>query len=162
MNEGELSDLLSAFGVQHSTNDQESTGGEAGDLLDRVKVGLDKLHAQESFKGVSVICTLGAKGIVYSVPPSASASSRDGQSQGHGQVGHLPAAKVINGVKDTTGAGDCFAGYFAAGLMRGESSDQVLRTCLTVSPSDSVSHLPLLPASSHGSSKISQRRLCTS
>lgn len=71
-----------------------------------------------------MICTLGAQGIIYFSPGVDGVKSRSG---------YLPAAKVLNGVKDTTGAGDCFAGYFAAGLMRGEDLELALQTCLTVS-----------------------------
>ncbi|WP_347266902.1 ribokinase [Paracoccus sp. (in: a-proteobacteria)] len=42
-----------------------------------------------------------------------------------GQVWHQPAFRVS--ALDTTGAGDCFAGWFAAGLARGEDIAQALR-----------------------------------
>lgn len=42
-----------------------------------------------------------------------------------GQVWHQPAFKVQ--AVDTTGAGDCFAGWFAAGLDRGEDPPTALR-----------------------------------
>ena len=53
---------------------------------------------------------------------SAGAEYRDMAS---GQVWHQPAFTVD--AVDTTGAGDCFAGWFAAGLARGDDVAQALR-----------------------------------
>lgn len=124
VNEGEMGDLLAAFGIAHDAGaDTEDVALES--LTKRVTAGLGKLSGSSSFApSVNVICTLGAQGIMYFVAPSDGAEAK---------VGHLPAAKVVNGVKDTTGAGDCFAGYFAAGLMDGAELEVVLKTCLTAS-----------------------------
>lgn len=123
VNEGELCDLLEAFGaVPPKTSEQ---------LVERAGQLLQALNTAEGFSsGVSVICTLGAEGIIYFQPPNASGGEKG--SEGVASTGHLPAAKLLNGLKDTTGAGDCFAGYFAAGLMRGEDLEEVLKNCLTV------------------------------
>ena len=113
VNEGELQTLLESFGIATAESSDIRAQAE-GDLL--------KLHNAESFRPtVSVICTLGAKGILYLVPQAGSAP----------RIGHLPAATLQRPLKDTTGAGDCFAGFFVAGLMRGEPLEQALRTCLT-------------------------------
>lgn len=124
VNEGEMGDLLAAFGIQHDAgSDTEDISLDF--LTQRVAAGLQKLSSSSSFApSVNIICTLGAQGIMYSAKPQGAG--------GEVKTGHLPAAKVINGVKDTTGAGDCFAGYFAAGLMNGDDLEVVLRTCLTV------------------------------
>lgn len=117
VNEGELEDLLHAFG-------SDTTDGEDIEVRLRAERGLRALHGSEGFdKRVNVICTLGAKGILYFQP---------GQSE---EIGHLPAAKLLKELKDTTGAGDCFAGYFVAGLMEGgnQGVEKILSTCLTVS-----------------------------
>jgi ribokinase len=53
---------------------------------------------------VNIVCTLGALGILALIP------SID-------EPLYLPAAKLRGPVIDTTGAGDCFAGYLVAGLM---------------------------------------------
>jgi ribokinase len=122
VNEGELEDLLHAFG-------SNTTDGEDVEVRLRAEKGLRDLHGCEGFnKRVNVICTLGAKGILYFQP---------GQSE---EIGHLPAAKLLKELKDTTGAGDCFAGYFVAGLMKGRSEgiDKILSTCLTVSLGSSI------------------------
>jgi ribokinase len=119
VNEGELVDLLQAFEIPLSSS---------SDLRSKAEEELLALHKSKSFHpDVSIICTLGAQGILY---------FQQGQA-----VGHLPAAKLQNPLKDTTGAGDCFAGYFVAGLMRGLELEQVLRTCLTVSQAAEVGSL---------------------
>lgn len=132
VNEGEMGDLLAAFGIQHDArSDTEDISLDS--LTQRVTAGLQKLSSSSSFAAsVNIICTLGAQGIMY--------SAKSHGPSGEVTTGHLPAAKVINGVKDTTGAGDCFAGYFAAGLMKGDELEAVLKTCLTVCfPSEVVS-----------------------
>ncbi|KAE8542487.1 hypothetical protein D1P53_001266 [Cryptococcus gattii VGV] len=112
VNEGELGDLLLAFGS--SANPGEA---KADELQARASAGILELHESEYFsKNVGIICTLGAKGILYYEPEK--------------EVGYLPAAKLQNPVKDTTGAGDCFAGYFVAGLMSGKSLQDALKACL--------------------------------
>nr|KIR85885.1 ATP-binding protein [Cryptococcus tetragattii IND107] len=112
VNEGELGDLLLAFGS--SANPGEA---KADELQARASAGILELHENEYFsKNVGIICTLGAKGILYYEPGK--------------EVGYLPAAKLQNPVKDTTGAGDCFAGYFVAGLMSGKSLQDALKACL--------------------------------
>lgn len=111
VNEGELGDLLQAFEIPLSSSP---------DLRTKAEKELLALHKSKSFHpDVSIICTLGAQGILYFQPGKP--------------VGHLPAAKLLHPLRDTTGAGDCFAGYFVAGLMRGLELEQVLTTCLTVS-----------------------------
>ncbi|XAO25597.1 hypothetical protein I312_104425 [Cryptococcus bacillisporus CA1280] len=112
VNEGELGDLLLAFGS--SANPGEA---KADKLQARASAGILELHENEYFsKNVGIICTLGAKGILYYEPGK--------------EVGYLPAARLQNPVKDTTGAGDCFAGYFVAGLMSGKSLQDALKACL--------------------------------
>jgi len=108
VNEGEIQDLLRAFGAESASED--------------ASVLIKELYAAEVFdKNVKVICTLGAEGVMWAV---------DGQGA---EVGKLPAGKLEKGVKDTTGAGDCFLGYLTAGLMRGETLEEALQNCLAVS-----------------------------
>ena len=117
VNEGELADLLEALGTTTTGN------GSQDDLQGKAERDLKALHENPHFsRSTSIICTLGAQGIIYFQP-------QDGAIN----MGHLPAAKLQNPVKDTTGAGDCFAGYFVAGLMAGLELEAVLKTCLTVS-----------------------------
>lgn len=111
VNEGELEEILSVLSASSST-----TSGSAEQLA-------QDLH---NLFGVNVICTLGAKGVVY-------CRSQEGSEL---ETKRLPAAKLLKPLTDTTGAGDCFLGYFAAGLMQledGGSFEGVVRRCLTVS-----------------------------
>lgn len=79
------------------------------------------LANSEMFGGkVRIVCTLGAQGLMYAT---------DGQAS---EILSKKAGKLRNPVKDTTGAGDCFLGYLTAGLIRGESVEQALDTCLAV------------------------------
>lgn len=116
VNEGELETLLDAFGARQTAQNGRS-------LSDIATEGILALHKSRYFsEKVAIICTLGAQGILYYQP------GRD--------VGALPAGKLVKPVKDTTGAGDCFAGYFTAGLMaarQGDSIESILQACLTVS-----------------------------
>jgi ribokinase len=124
VNEGELTDLLKETGLTAPS----TTGSAPGSVSTTTSESpiaqaarAEMLLFRRSNADLGLICTLGARGILYL--PAGSKT-----------VGYLPAAKVVNGVVDTTGAGDCFAGYFAAGLMRNEDLETTLRTCLTVCP----------------------------
>jgi ribokinase len=121
VNEGELADLLKAVDGEQEVNK------ERGDFAPARKM-MRSFASAEGRAGLGLICTLGARGILYLGP-------------GERVAGYLPAAKVVNGVVDTTGAGDCFTGYFAAGLMRDEDLETTLQTCLTVSGSFRVRKL---------------------
>ena len=93
----------------------------------------------------NILCTIGGQGVIY---VRSTSDSEDEEPKS----GHLPAAKLLNPIKDTTGAGDCFMGFFAAGMSRIARSDGfksesnvsdeefegVLKTCLTVSPSSPI------------------------
>ncbi|KAK8849603.1 hypothetical protein IAR55_004938 [Kwoniella newhampshirensis] len=114
VNEGELGDLLLAF----NSSSPNPSHGDDDHLQAQASAGILALHENEYFsKSVGIICTLGSKGILYFQPGE--------------KVGHLPAGRLVYPLKDTTGAGDCFAGYFTAGLMSGAKLEDVLRTCLT-------------------------------
>lgn len=118
VNEGELLDLLQAMGIAGAS---AADGADAGDLKETAKRDMLALRNADGFSpSVGIICTLGAQGILCLSPGSENAL-------------YLPAGKIQDKVRDTTGAGDCFAGYFVAGLMRDESVEDALKTCLTVS-----------------------------
>ncbi|EKM51433.1 uncharacterized protein PHACADRAFT_103503 [Phanerochaete carnosa HHB-10118-sp] len=106
VNEGEVCGMLDVLGVGGDAlqGSGQKTSQHATQLL-------EKLHAHPRFsQSVNVICTLGAQGLVALLSPS-------GTKKADSDVLHVPAAKLSGPVKDTTGAGDCFAGYFVAGLM---------------------------------------------
>ncbi|GJE95313.1 ribokinase [Phanerochaete sordida] len=109
VNEGEVRGLLAALGAH--------APGGAGGPVAQASALLQTLHAQRGFAAVSIVCTLGAHGLVALLP--------------HNDTVHVPAAKLDGPVRDTTGAGDCFAGYFVAGLMHArELSPEDVRSAL--------------------------------
>lgn len=114
VNEGELEEILRVLAPSDSSAAAASSAEELAQQLHKLV-------------GVNVICTLGAKGVVYC----------RSQQGGEHQVKRMAAAKLVKPLTDTTGAGDCFLGYFAAGLMQlgeeGGSFEDVIRRCLTVS-----------------------------
>jgi ribokinase len=147
VNEGELGDIAGSVFDSSSvepdirTAVDSLTKASAHDKVDEkaaIKVAqslhslLPRLAESQSGRTINIICTLGAKGVLYvrSSTTSAPITKR------------LAAAKLLRPIKDTTGAGDCFMGYLAAGLMRlqqeGKSADDeeafegVVKRCLTV------------------------------
>ncbi|KAI0688233.1 Ribokinase-like protein [Cytidiella melzeri] len=115
VNEGEALDLLRVIGEPPTRNPAQSgrtTDNEEGEMLSSTRQVLRNLHTHPSFSGtVNVICTLGASGVLALVPHLL--------SDGEDEIMHVPALKLDPAaVKDTTGAGDCFAGYFVAELMQ--------------------------------------------
>ncbi|PPQ93329.1 hypothetical protein CVT25_014458 [Psilocybe cyanescens] len=74
---------------------------------------ISSLSAEPAFVSTNIVCTLGADGVLAFVP---ALHRRDNSLEAQEFI-QLPAAKLLEGVKDTTGAGDCFAGYFVCGLM---------------------------------------------
>jgi ribokinase len=168
VNEGELGDIAKAvFGsskevkldgevneaVRYLTNGKDKEDGkktiEAASIVAKaLHTALPRLSSSDNNDSetstaavVNIICTLGASGVLYVRRSSSTAS------QGKHEVNAkcLPAAKLLRPIRDTTGAGDCFMGYLAAGLMRlqrkdgagGEEGEEekfegVLKRCLTV------------------------------
>jgi len=88
INEGEGQDLLAAL-APTSTSTAVMNAEEILSKLRGTKLG--------GLKGI--IMTRGAEGVIASLE--------------NGEIVSAGAGKVEGGVKDTTGAGDCFTGYFA-------------------------------------------------
>ena len=113
VNEGELHSLSSAFHVGPGRNPPPE------DQRFFPLFRMDRLSSKLGEKNqVNIICTLGANGIAVVNGMEAFI---------------LPAARLLGGLKDTTGAGDCFTGYFAAGLARPGGIVKTLEMALTVS-----------------------------
>ncbi|KAF8627545.1 hypothetical protein AX15_004379 [Amanita polypyramis BW_CC] len=98
VNEGEAEDLYRV------TAEQDIRSWSTAEELLRL------LSLLPPFKKTNIVCTLGARGVITAILSGVRSASSP-------FVVHVPAAKVLNGVKDTTGAGDCFTGYFVQGLM---------------------------------------------
>ena len=94
INEGEGSALLQGL------SDSSSSGtGEASVI--------QKLADIPAFKNTNIIYTLGSQGAMAYIPSLHTANTL-----------LAPAARLQGDVRDTTGAGDCFTGFFVAGIMQ--------------------------------------------
>ena len=71
------------------------------------------LSAHPSFATTNIICTLGGDGVLAFIPTF----HRPKTAHESPSFMHLQAAKLQGEIRDTTGAGDCFTGYFVQGLM---------------------------------------------
>jgi ribokinase len=108
-NADEASTLLNALGESYpgapSPPQVPTTDGGPPAIFAAYAV-IASLRAHSRFsRSVGIVCTLGASGVVAMAP----------EIEEHIYV---PAMKLPSGAKDTTGAGDCFTGYFVAGLMK--------------------------------------------
>ena len=71
------------------------------------------LSAHPSFATTNIICTLGGDGVLAFIPTF----HRPKTAHEAPSFMHLQAARLQGEIRDTTGAGDCFTGYFVQGLM---------------------------------------------
>jgi ribokinase len=107
VNEGEAESLLRVIGGNPGNHDVEKeypVNWPDDNNLRLAFSTLNNLCHGERLASTSVVCTLGATGVLASIC-------------GLKEILYLPAAALEGDVRDTTGAGDCFTGYFAAGLM---------------------------------------------
>ena len=92
---------------------------------------LERLVALPVLSATGIVCTLGARGVVAAVRGSEAAV----------ETVTVAAAALRGAVRDTTGAGDCFTGYFAQGVVclcgpgspRADEIKRVLEICVVVS-----------------------------
>ena len=128
VNEGEAESLLRMIGGNpgiHKVKDDPINWPDDNNL--RLALSkLNELRHSEHLVSTSVVCTLGAAGVLASIC-------------GLKEILYVPAAALEGSVRDTTGAGDCFTGYFVAGLMElrnnQPSKDEavgLLRLCVQV------------------------------
>lgn len=92
-----------------------SISGTEGTLSPSVSTRqlLISLSAHPLFKETNVVCTLGADGVLAFIPTFHRPITVD---EGPSFI-YLPAARLQGDIRDSTGAGDCFTGYFVRGLM---------------------------------------------
>jgi ribokinase len=108
VNQGEAENLLRVIG-----EDSINQGNEAGyhadwpndDALRVAFSTFNRLSHSRALASTAIVCTLGAAGVLASI-------------QTPKETFYLPAATLQGDVRDTTGAGDCFTGYFVADLMQ--------------------------------------------
>jgi ribokinase len=103
INEGEADALYR--GSQGSTAHKDSQTASTTSVKDGVASLLASL---DIFNNTNIVCTLGADGVL------AYPRRSDGKEM---TPVYRPAATLQGDFRDTTGAGDCFTGYFVAGLM---------------------------------------------
>ena len=107
VNEGEADSLLRAIGGNpgnHKVEEENPADWPDDNTLRLAFSTLSDLRRGEHLASTSVICTLGAAGVLASIC-------------GLKEILYLPAATLQGDVRDTTGAGDCLTGYFVTGLM---------------------------------------------
>jgi ribokinase len=114
VNEGEAQALLRALRAEitpaPAAPDGPLTPGGApsapyGAAVASATATVRTLTALPAFAETTVVCTLGGAGVLASIPRAP-------------KLLYLPAVSLQGTTRDTTGAGDCFTGYFVAGLMR--------------------------------------------
>lgn len=105
---------------------------------------LTVLSAQPAFSKTNIICTLGQDGVIAFIPHF----HRPKTVHEEPSFMYFPAAQLQGTVRDTTGAGDCFTGYFVAGLMafgshatlgrevQEKDVAEILKTCVQVGHDD--------------------------
>ncbi|KZO99247.1 Ribokinase-like protein [Calocera viscosa TUFC12733] len=113
LNEHEAAALADATSPGQTSKPPGLSEGAPGDadVLSRLQ--------QPQFENCIIILTLGAQGVVASI-------SKD-------ELYYLPVAKLRGTTRDSTGAGDCFTGYFVSGLLQGIEKDNwktLLQRCV--------------------------------
>ena len=129
VNEGEAKSLLRMIGGKpmiHKVKEGYPVNWPDDNDLRLAFSTLNELRQSERLVSTGVVCTLGAAGVLASIC-------------GLKEILYFPAAALEGSVRDTTGAGDCFAGYFVAGLMEFRNSQPskdeavgLLRLCVQV------------------------------
>jgi len=107
VNEGEAQSLLHVIGGNpgnHKVEEEYPVNWPDDNNLSIAFSTLNRLCHGERLASTSVVCTLGGAGVLASI-------------RGLKEMFYFPAAALEGDVRDTTGAGDCFTGYFVAGLM---------------------------------------------
>jgi len=108
VNEGEAESLLRVIRGNHQYHEVEEeypTDWPDDDNIKSAFSTLNGLCRSEHLASTNVVCTLGAAGVLVSI-------------HGLREILYFPAAVLEGNVRNTTGAGDCFTGYFVAGLMQ--------------------------------------------
>ena len=129
VNEGEAESLLHVIGRNpgnHEVEDEYPVDWPDNNTLRLAFLTLNKLRHNERLVSTGVVCTLGAAGVLVSIC-------------GLKEILYFPAAALEGNVRDTTGAGDCFTGYFVTGLMESKNKElskdeavELLRLCVQV------------------------------
>jgi len=107
VNQGEAESLLRVIGgdtINQGTETKYHADWPNDDALKVAFLTLNELSCSGALTSTAVVCTLGATGVLASM-------------QSPKEMFYIPAATLQGDIRNTTGAGDCFTGYFVAGLM---------------------------------------------
>lgn len=107
VNEGEAESLLRVIGgnIRDQAEEDYPANWPDNSNIRSAFSTLNRLYRSEHLTSTNVVCTLGAAGVLASI-------------RGLRDMLYFPASALEGNVRDTTGAGDCFTGYFIAGLMQ--------------------------------------------
>jgi len=129
VNEGEAKSLLRMIGGNprdHKVKEGYPVNWPDDNNLRLAFSTLIKLRHKECLVSTGVVCTLGPAGVLASICDLK-------------EILYFPAVALEGNVRDTTGAGDCFTGYFVAGLMESRNNQlskdealELLRLCVQV------------------------------
>lgn len=110
VNEGEALDLYKAF---TNTDLEKCTAIRNASEPESIREVIVSLSEQSSLSKTNIICTLGKHGVLAFMPVFHKPKSPCDATT----FLYLPAAELKGSTRDTTGAGDCFTGYFVECLM---------------------------------------------
>ncbi|EEB87481.1 hypothetical protein MPER_15155, partial [Moniliophthora perniciosa FA553] len=110
VNEGEANDMYKILTSRSDSTSREVIDVGKSPYADVLAYPV-ALRLSSQMPETNIVCTLGGYGVLILLPTLRDAA-------GLPEPIFLPAAKLEHGVVDTTGAGDCFTGYMAAGLMK--------------------------------------------
>lgn len=113
VNEGEALGLHNAF-IHSDTERSAPDTSETTFIRELISV----LSAQPSLSKTNIICTLGKDGVLAVIPTFHRPQSQSSHDTPLAKFIYVPAAELQGTIRDTTGAGDCFTGYFVEGLMK--------------------------------------------
>jgi ribokinase len=116
VNEGEALDLYDALVRKDHDKGTPGTPSPIHELI-------ASLSEQPPLCNTNIVCTLGKDGVLAVIPTLHKRNSAHGSPS----FMSFPAAELQGTTRDTTGAGDCFTGYFVAGLMEFDAHAEVGR-----------------------------------
>jgi ribokinase len=113
VNEGEAEDLLAVLDSSY----QSPSGSQENDV-ERASAILERLYTSLGSTSTNIVLTLGSTGVTATYGP------HNTNTKSSWRPVFVPSIQLRGEVRDTTGAGDCFTGYFVAELMKVDPKKQ--------------------------------------